>query len=68
MKKPMDKWTQPDCEKIIKELKPKTDYFNWEMTREEFYNMLVYRRHFEKAEATIILCALLICGAKFRRR
>lgn len=65
-RKAANRWTCNDCLRIIKENKDNTDYFNYEMTMDDMWNMLRYRMQFGEAETAVIIASLIRAGAKFR--
>lgn len=65
-RKANNRWTCTDCIRIIKENKDDTNYFNYELTMDDMWNMLRYRMQFGEAETAVIIAALIRSGAKFR--
>lgn len=59
-------WSEDKCNKIIKEYKDDTQYFNEEMTFYEVYNMFRLEYEFGEAETKVIMACLMKNGAKFR--
>lgn len=59
-------WSLEQCDKIIKECKHETQYFNEQMTFDQMYNMLRLYYEFGEAETKIIMACLIKNGAKFR--
>lgn len=59
-------WSMEHCNKVIKENKDFTQYFNNEMTFDEAYNMFRLHYEFGEAETKVIIAALIKAGAKFR--
>lgn len=65
-RKANNRWTCNDCLRIIKENKDNTNYFNYEMSMDDMWNMLRYRMQFGEAETAVIVAALIRAGAKFK--
>ena len=65
MAKRSNRWSWEECRKIIKEHKDKTNWFNETISMDSMFNMLRYEMKFGAAEATIIIAALILAGARF---
>lgn len=61
-------WTIKDCNRIIKENKDDTNYFNRTITQDSMWEMLRYRMEFGEAETAVIIAALIKAGAKFKMK
>ena len=61
-------WTLADCNRIIKENKDDTNYFNCKVTQDEMWEMFRYRFGFGEAETAVIIAALIKAGAKFKMK
>lgn len=61
-----NKWSQNDCDRIIRENKDRTAWFDQSYSMEDMWNMLRYRMQFGEAETTIILASLIKAGAHFK--
>lgn len=59
--------TKTYAKEILNLWKDETNYFNGTLTEGQFESMLRHRFGFGQAEATVILCALVMAGAKFAR-
>lgn len=59
------KMTKTYAKEILNLWKDETNYFNGTLTEGQFESMLRYRFGFGQAETTVILCALVMAGAKF---
>lgn len=59
------KWRKVDCDRIIRENKDRTSYFDGSVTQIAMWNMLRYRMEFGEPEAAVIIAALIKAGAKF---
>lgn len=60
------KMTKVYAKEILNIWKDETNYFNGSLTEGEFESMLRYRFNFGQAEAIVIICALVMAGAKFK--
>ena len=60
--------TREECKEVIKEKKYDTAYFDESLTEEEMYSMLHYRMQFGEAETKVIIAALVLAGAKFKKQ
>lgn len=65
MAKRSNRWSWEECRKIIKENKDKTIWFDEQISMDSMFNMLRYEMKFGAAEATIIIAALILAGARF---
>ena len=65
MAKRSNRWSWEECRKIIAEHKDKTIWFDGSISMDSMFNMLRYQMRFGAAEATIIIAALILAGAKF---
>lgn len=68
MAKRSNRWSWEECRKIIREHKDKTNWFNETISMDSMFNMLRYEMKFGAAEATIIIAALILAGARFSDR
>ena len=64
--KAKNKWTYADCDRIIRENKDKTAYFDKELKFEKMWEMFRYDMHFGEAETAVILASLIKAGAWFK--
>lgn len=60
--------TKTYAKQLLDLWKDETNYFNGTLTEDQFENMLIYQMRFGKAEAAVILSALVMAGAKFAKR
>lgn len=58
-------YTKKDAKETITAYADMTSYFDKSMTQNDMYNMLRYRMAFGEAEASCIIAALVLAGAKF---
>lgn len=65
MAKRSNRWSWEECRKIIAEHRDKTNWFDGSISMDSMFNMLRYQMRFGAAEATIIIAALILAGAKF---
>ena len=65
MAKRSNRWSWEECRKIIAEHRDKTNWFDGSVSMDSMFNMLRYQMRFGAAEATIIIAALILAGAKF---
>ena len=65
MAKRSNRWSWEECRKIIAEHKDKTSWFDGSISMDTMFNMLRYQMKFGAAEATIIIAALILAGARF---
>ena len=65
MAKRSNRWSWEECRKIIAEHRDKTNWFDGSISMDAMFNMLRYQMRFGAAEATIIIAALILAGAKF---
>ena len=65
MAKRSNRWSWEECRKIIAEHKDKTSWFDGSISMDSMFNMLRYQMRFGAAEATIIIAALILAGARF---
>ena len=61
-------WSIQDCNRIIKENKDNTNYFNRVVTQDYMWEMFRYRFNFGEAETAVIIAALIKAGAKFKMK
>lgn len=61
-------WSIADCNRIIKENKDNTAYFDRAITQDEMWELLRYRMEFGEAETAIIIASLIKAGAKFKMK
>lgn len=59
-------WSIEDCNRIIKENKDTTAYFDRSMSQDDMWKMLRYRMEFGEAETAVIIAALIKSGARFK--
>lgn len=59
--------TKTYAKEILNLWKNETAYFDGSMTEGQFESMLRYRFGFGQAEAIVIMCALVMAGAKFAK-
>ena len=59
--------TKTYAKEILNLWKNETAYFDGSMTEGQFESMLQYRFGFGQAEAIVIMCALVMAGAKFAK-
>ena len=59
--------TREKAKAIIEENKDFTRYFDGSSTLDQMYDMLTYRMRFGDAEAKVIIAALKLAGAKFKK-
>lgn len=64
--KAKNRWTYADCDRIIKENKDMTAWFDKSCSMDDMWNMLRYRMQFGEAETSVILAALIKSGAHFK--
>lgn len=60
------KWRKVDCDRIIREHKDRTSYFDSSIAQTAMWNMLRYRMEFGESETAVIIAALIKAGAKFK--
>lgn len=65
MAKRSNRWSWEECRKIIAEHKDKTSWFDGSISMDSMFNILRYQMKFGAAEATIIIAALILAGARF---
>lgn len=59
--------TKKEYKEMLNEWKDETGYFDGSIAEKDMYEMLRYRMGFGRAEATVIMAALVLAGAKFRK-
>jgi hypothetical protein len=59
--------TKAYAKEILNLWKNETAYFDGSMTEGQFDSMLRHRFGFGQAEAIVIMCALVMAGAKFAK-
>ena len=59
--------TKKSAKESIESYKDMTPFFDGSMTQNEMYNMLRYRMRFGEAETRVIISALILSGAKFKK-
>ncbi len=65
MAKRSNRWSWEECRKIIAEHKDKTNWFDGSISMDAMFELLRYQMKFGAAEATIIIAALILAGARF---
>lgn len=65
MAKRSNRWSWEECRKIIAEHKDKTNWFDGSISMDAMFELLRYQMRFGAAEATIIIAALILAGARF---
>lgn len=61
-----NRWSYEDCDRIIRENKDKTAWFDQSYSMAEMWDMLRNRMQFGEAETTVILASLIKAGAHFK--
>ena len=61
-----NKWSHSDCDRIIRENKDDTAWFDQSCSMEDMWYMLRNRMQFGEAETTVILASLIKAGAHFK--
>lgn len=59
--------TKKTAREQVEMYKDMTAYFDESMSEEEMYEMLRYRMSFGESETKVIIAALVIAGAKFKK-
>ena len=59
--------TREKAKAIIEENKDFTRYFDGSSTLDQMYEMLAFRMQFGDAESKVIIAALKLAGAKFKK-
>lgn len=59
--------TREQAKALIAENKDYTGYFDGSCTLDQMYEMLAIRKQFRDAESKVIIAALKLAGAKFRK-
>ena len=59
--------TKKSAKEAIESYKDMTMFFDGSMTQNEMYNMLRYHMRFGEAETRVIISALILSGAKFKK-
>lgn len=61
-----NRWSYADCDRIIRENKDNTGWFNQEVSMDCMWEMLRYRMQFGESETAVIIAALIKAGAWFK--
>ena len=59
--------TREKAKALIEENKDFTGYFDGSLTLDQMYDMLTFRMQFGDAESKVIIAALKLAGAKFKK-
>ena len=59
--------TKKNAREQVEMYKDMTAYFDESISEEEMYKMLRYRMSFGEAETKVMIAALVIAGAKFKK-
>ena len=59
--------TKKTAREQVETYKDMTSYFDESMSEEEMHEMLRYRMGFGESETKVIIAALVIAGAKFKK-
>ena len=61
-----NRWSHNDCDRIIRENKDNTAWFDQSCSMDDMWEMLRYRMNFGEAETAIIIASLIKTGAHFK--